>query len=235
MTTAEAFLRTILEDPADDGVRLIYADWLEEHGQAERAEFIRLQVRRIEFGRQCSLVGIRLRDWFGSLLGSSWTGYLQWRAYPEPADLGFFGDSAFPVVEWQVRRGFVQAVSLSLDDFRRCAAHLFRSQPVTQVTLTDRLAQSVVADPSRSWFTFLGNRYLANFSYDLPCCLEPFLGEPHYSGLDLRKRWDYPNQEAAQAALSRACVAWGRHEAELPPLASAAYNPVVDGSLCSEE
>ena len=44
MTHDESFLRAIREEPDDDGVRLIYADWLEEHGKAERAEFIRGQV-----------------------------------------------------------------------------------------------------------------------------------------------------------------------------------------------
>jgi uncharacterized protein (TIGR02996 family) len=43
--TDNAFLRTILAYPDDDAPRLVYADWLDERGDAERAEFIRLQVR----------------------------------------------------------------------------------------------------------------------------------------------------------------------------------------------
>jgi len=39
-----AFLRSITADPSDDTVRLVYADWLEEHGKSERAEFIRVQI-----------------------------------------------------------------------------------------------------------------------------------------------------------------------------------------------
>ena len=39
-----ALLRTICATPADDLPRLVYADWLEENGRSERAEFIRLQV-----------------------------------------------------------------------------------------------------------------------------------------------------------------------------------------------
>lgn len=38
-----AMLRTILERPDNDAARLVYADWLEEHGETERAEFIRAQ------------------------------------------------------------------------------------------------------------------------------------------------------------------------------------------------
>jgi uncharacterized protein (TIGR02996 family) len=43
MTSEDAFLQDILEHPEDDAPRLVYADWLEEHGNAERAEFIRVQ------------------------------------------------------------------------------------------------------------------------------------------------------------------------------------------------
>ncbi len=43
MTQDEAFLQAIVENPDDDSVRLIYADWLDEHDQTDRAAFIRLQ------------------------------------------------------------------------------------------------------------------------------------------------------------------------------------------------
>src|SRR5262245_10829405 len=38
-------LRACKDDPADDQPRLVLADWLEEHGQAGRAEFVRVQCR----------------------------------------------------------------------------------------------------------------------------------------------------------------------------------------------
>jgi uncharacterized protein (TIGR02996 family) len=44
MDEMTAFLRTIAQDPDDDARRLIFADWLDEHGFHERARFIRLQV-----------------------------------------------------------------------------------------------------------------------------------------------------------------------------------------------
>jgi len=43
MTDGDALLRAVIENVADDAPRLVYADWLEEHGEPERAEFIRLQ------------------------------------------------------------------------------------------------------------------------------------------------------------------------------------------------
>jgi uncharacterized protein (TIGR02996 family) len=45
MTHDEAFLGAMLEAPDDETPQLIYADWLEEQGDPERAEFIRLQAQ----------------------------------------------------------------------------------------------------------------------------------------------------------------------------------------------
>src|SRR5215216_4626617 len=43
MSDAAALLAAIRAAPDDDAPRLVYADWLDEHGQPERAEFIRVQ------------------------------------------------------------------------------------------------------------------------------------------------------------------------------------------------
>jgi uncharacterized protein (TIGR02996 family) len=43
VTHEEAFLQAIQEAPDDDVPRLIFADWLDDNGQGERAELIRLQ------------------------------------------------------------------------------------------------------------------------------------------------------------------------------------------------
>lgn len=44
MTDGEALLAAILAHPDADTPRLMYADWLDENGQGERAEFIRVQI-----------------------------------------------------------------------------------------------------------------------------------------------------------------------------------------------
>lgn len=44
MTDCDAMLAAILSDPADDLPRLMYADWLDENGESERSEFVRVQV-----------------------------------------------------------------------------------------------------------------------------------------------------------------------------------------------
>src|SRR4051812_32708846 len=44
MNQADAFLQAILDDPDDDVPRLVYADWLDDQGEHDRAEFIRTQL-----------------------------------------------------------------------------------------------------------------------------------------------------------------------------------------------
>jgi uncharacterized protein (TIGR02996 family) len=44
VTEREALLRSIVASPNDDAPRLVYADWLDEHGEPDRAEFIRLTM-----------------------------------------------------------------------------------------------------------------------------------------------------------------------------------------------
>jgi uncharacterized protein (TIGR02996 family) len=43
MNDERPFLRQIINDPADEHHRLVYADWLEERGECDRAEFLRLE------------------------------------------------------------------------------------------------------------------------------------------------------------------------------------------------
>jgi uncharacterized protein (TIGR02996 family) len=44
MKESDALLRAVIDQPAEDAPRLVYADWLDEHGQPDRAEFIRTQI-----------------------------------------------------------------------------------------------------------------------------------------------------------------------------------------------
>jgi uncharacterized protein (TIGR02996 family) len=49
MSEGAGFLRAIIAD-GDDTHRLVYADWLDDHGDADRAAFIRAQVRLAQTG-----------------------------------------------------------------------------------------------------------------------------------------------------------------------------------------
>jgi uncharacterized protein (TIGR02996 family) len=52
MPTEAEFLHAIAQQPDDDELRLVYADWLMEHGDAARGEFVQAQVElaRLDFG-----------------------------------------------------------------------------------------------------------------------------------------------------------------------------------------
>lgn len=49
----QGFINAMQLEPDDDALRLVNADWLEEHGDPERAEFIRLQCRIAQ--RECEV------------------------------------------------------------------------------------------------------------------------------------------------------------------------------------
>src|SRR4051812_25885328 len=78
MPDDDAFLRAIIDNPDDDLPRLVYADWLDEHGDPDRAEFIRLQCAMARppmtkaefeqrFGRSDELLAANRERWLGPL------------------------------------------------------------------------------------------------------------------------------------------------------------------------
>jgi uncharacterized protein (TIGR02996 family) len=78
MVDTNAFLATILEHPDDDAPRLVFADWLEEQGATDRAEFIRVQMelahppvadarRALLLQRQESLLLQHRKEWLQPL------------------------------------------------------------------------------------------------------------------------------------------------------------------------
>jgi uncharacterized protein (TIGR02996 family) len=82
MIPENAFLQAVIADPDDDAPRLIYADWLDEQGQSERAEFIRVQcelvrlpvgsARRKELRtRACELLAQHGKAWVERLRGAA--------------------------------------------------------------------------------------------------------------------------------------------------------------------
>jgi uncharacterized protein (TIGR02996 family) len=120
-----AFLQDILEHPEDDAPRLVYADWLEESGEPERAaraEFIRVQyaLQRLPPGdaRRPQLEE-RERD-LRLAHEAEWVAPLR--------ELG-------SVQAWEFRRGFVEKVALRVADFLGLAERLFAAAPVRELRL----------------------------------------------------------------------------------------------------
>lgn len=90
MTEREAFIAAVAANPEDDTARLAFADWLQEHGEDARAEFVRLQcaiaarkpwpgddpyelydrVPEPDEARARDLLMNHLHEWFGPLFGA---------------------------------------------------------------------------------------------------------------------------------------------------------------------
>jgi uncharacterized protein (TIGR02996 family) len=66
----DAFIRSILEQPEEDGPRLVYADWLEERGEAAKADYIRTEAAATRLLR-------RLRD-LGTKVDPAWLNRASW-------------------------------------------------------------------------------------------------------------------------------------------------------------
>jgi uncharacterized protein (TIGR02996 family) len=121
MSLEEAFLADVRANPDDDTPRLVYADWLDEHGGAAgaaRAELIRVQCALARPGGEGEWRrGLEARE--ERLLREHGPG---WR---EPlADLRVSWDDA------PFTRGFVEAVEMAAPDFLQYAGELFRVAPL---------------------------------------------------------------------------------------------------------
>jgi uncharacterized protein (TIGR02996 family) len=140
--TAADFMVAICAAPDDDTPRLAFADWLEEQGEAERAEFIRVQV---EIARQeqsnvsigcngtrhgdpdgkCSWCRLRRRE-----VELSW-GCREWSVLKQPWGVGITDRGLTPPLAI-FRRGFIHAITLTAADFLEHADSLCWSPRQTE-------------------------------------------------------------------------------------------------------
>lgn len=146
-TIHDGFLQAIIENPDDVAPRLIYADYLEEHGAAERAEFIRVQCRlsqgcivcdgsgkNIMSPCPCSSLRQRERELLGSPYGVS--GVLIVRQ-PRPEWAGGVRDILpWDRDSWTFRRGFVEEIELCIDEWLMRGRELRAAAPLRVVRLT---------------------------------------------------------------------------------------------------
>jgi uncharacterized protein (TIGR02996 family) len=146
VSKVDGILRAICENPDDDGPRLVYADWCEEQGDADRAEFIRLQCqleagdpfapgRRAQFRREWQLLQRH---------GERWIRDDGLADIVDPRTLGQSSPNS------RFRRGFLdRAWFMSPDDFLRAAPRLFARAPVTGIALWGGYT---IPPESREWF-----------------------------------------------------------------------------------
>jgi uncharacterized protein (TIGR02996 family) len=118
VTHDKAFLQAICEAPEDDTPRLVYADWLDDHGQPERAEFIRVQVELARTPKyDARWVELRLRE------RALWKANEQtWRKEVQ----------AWAAQKVTFRRGFAAQLDCTATEFLRGGAGLFRRAPLEE-------------------------------------------------------------------------------------------------------
>jgi uncharacterized protein (TIGR02996 family) len=119
MTHADAFLQAILAAPDDDAPRLLFADWLEEYGDAERAEFIRIQIALA--GRSIALAPAELWSRQKELLMRR--------------DEEWSAPARAVASSWSYERGFIEEVEAEAGAFLDGADELFGWAPVQRVRL----------------------------------------------------------------------------------------------------
>lgn len=150
MVDHDDFVRTMRRAPADDLPRLAYADWLEERGDADWAEFIRVQcaLAGVEYARAhesatCCVIRCEVcADWAEAERLEARERELWprvWDRFPTPGG-GPVYDVGVPEYStragaFTVRRGFVDACRCDADDWFGYADALLAAQPVTRVAL----------------------------------------------------------------------------------------------------
>jgi uncharacterized protein (TIGR02996 family) len=125
-TAVSALFQAILESPEDDEVRLVYSDWLEENGQAERAEFIRASIeltRLPRYAPRAREVRHRARELLRTH-GANWD--------TEVRLTGSFGQTTSD----SYRRGFIEAMTFrTAARFIRCAGRLLKLAPIRHLEI----------------------------------------------------------------------------------------------------
>jgi uncharacterized protein (TIGR02996 family) len=198
MTHDEAFMADVRATPADDAPRLIYADWLDEHGQPERAEFIRAQ---------CEAARLDRTDPRRTALVAR-----AWRLRQEH-QARWLGPLRRALVEWHFRRGFLEKATLNGQARSAHAAALFRSAPLRHLCLdqpTKGMLEAVLSSPHMARLETLDlsrNQLTDADAEGLSCC-------PRLAGLQcLRLNFNWISDRGAQLlSYSRPLQGVGRLE-----------------------
>lgn len=210
--------RGILEDPADDALRLIYADALEDDGQTERAGFVRDQVMWLDGSNDIDYLDAHLERWCPWFARHEEKGFCRWFGGPAcGAERGLKAVHARgEITKWS--RGFICSVTLPLAAFMENAEALFRAHPITSVTLSDRVPHLFLRhgeSPPFGWLISAHYERRDTVPKRLYRCLP---GGEKVSKKNLLPATRYVSRGEWDAALSAACVRLGRRLAGLPTM-----------------
>jgi uncharacterized protein (TIGR02996 family) len=127
MTECDALLAAVCAAPDDDLPRLVFADWCDENGEEDRAEFIRVQVELTKGVIGKKRVALLKRE--QELLKehrAAWTDNI--REFTDD-----FRDE--PI---RFRRGFVEDISINDELLERHGDELFRRAPIRTLRMGDQ-------------------------------------------------------------------------------------------------
>lgn len=116
----DAFIANIIANPDDDGIRLIYADWLRDQGEDDRADLIQVQI---ELGIQREDRSLRVRE-----------NHIINRIFRDGKIPSTLKDKSVDVITFV--RGLVESISCSASFWESNAAAVMRQCPIRNVTLT---------------------------------------------------------------------------------------------------
>lgn len=131
MPRERPFLDSIIEDPEDDTPRLVFADWLEEQGEEDRAQFIRVQCEHEQLPSGNSKRP-ELRRIAMELLVENESRWL--------------ADWKDKMIRWDFHRGFLRDVVMLPQDFLAHSDRLFKEQPVIGFSFLESNGTPISAD-----------------------------------------------------------------------------------------
>lgn len=187
-----ALVAAVCAAPAADLPRLVAADWLDEHGRPGHADFIRTQVEAARsaadpaLSDRAAVLFEAAKDYLFDAL-TPFAGGRGINTHRHTQSLRSWPDRNRPgSVAWEVRRGFVSAVSLPMWAWDVVGPAAVRRFPIETVSLKDR------------WPAFG-----ATVPLDGPVLRYGLLTK---SGRMRR----FTLRANAEAAVSRACIAWAK-------------------------
>lgn len=242
LSPASAFLAAICDTPADDHPRLVYADWLEEQGDAAsmaRAEYIRVAIELVRnnppslcgvqdspqgdglcLKRKCIRCRLLRRRWhLWRHHGCEWQSreFGQMIAEHEVRESLRTGQPirhhwTDPPMTCEYRRGFIEMVSMTMKEWMQWGPRLIRQCPLMEVRGSD-YKPFVSASPSFDWWSDKAYKNHEGDESNLPDVIFRLLtGGEHY--WEGSKCWRYDSLAAAQSVLSQALLTWARQQNE---------------------
>jgi uncharacterized protein (TIGR02996 family) len=203
VTDRDALLRAILADPCDEYLRLVFADWLDENGEGNRAALIRVQIE-LKRAPSEDLLAIEQR-----LLGPSGSKFgQQRREWALSADLRKVWPTDIGGWEWHC--GFPEVWHCPLVVWETYGAELSNAGPIRRVELIDREPHVSSSNLQASrWTWFRDDSGWVQRPEDgclLPAALFDLLEVYALDFAMLDHCRSYPNRADALNAISDACL-----------------------------